>query len=212
MTPARPRPIPARTARRPSCTATSTTATSLIRGIRGGGAKETRTLDLRNASAALCQLSYRPGRNYRTGGSAPAFSRPRSISCNVCEPAATHRLALYGPQARPDHATPKSQNSATARVLASARPAGRAEPLHRDPALAGSQPVWRAGPGRPELFAAADPGRERERGGHHDPGPERRGRPEVVIYQQRRHEHPIQRDGAGQRRADRSDLLPPVEE
>src|SRR5438309_12085610 len=26
------------------------------------GAKETRTLDLRNASAALCQLSYRPGR------------------------------------------------------------------------------------------------------------------------------------------------------
>src|SRR2546429_8033483 len=34
---------------------------SRIRTSGGGGAKETRTLDLRNASAALCQLSYRPG-------------------------------------------------------------------------------------------------------------------------------------------------------
>src|SRR6266480_1379353 len=175
MTPARPRPIPARTARRPSCTATSTTATSLIRGIRGGGAKETRTLDLRNASAALCQLSYRPGRNYRTGGSAPAFFRPRSISCNVCEPAATHRLALYGAQARPDHAAPEPQNAATAGVLASARPAGRAQPVHRDPALAGSEPVRRAGPGGPQLFAAADSDQQGQRGRYHRPGPERPG-------------------------------------
>ena len=32
-----------------------------------GGAKETRTLDLRDANAALCQLSYRPADDYTEG-------------------------------------------------------------------------------------------------------------------------------------------------
>ena len=49
----------------------------------GFGAKETRTLDLRDANAALCQLSYRPARDYTQAvidhqlapdGSAPAYA------------------------------------------------------------------------------------------------------------------------------------------
>src|SRR5207302_447981 len=86
---------------------------------------------------------------------------------NPNDPGAEHRLAVYGAQARPDHAAPEPQNAATAGVLAPARPAGRAQPVHRDPALAGSEPVRRAGPGGPQLFAAADSDRQRQRGRYH---------------------------------------------
>lgn len=41
----------------------------------GGGAKETRTLDLRDANAALCQLSYRPADDYRQ-----AWARVRPLN------------------------------------------------------------------------------------------------------------------------------------
>src|SRR5438552_18376860 len=92
--PARQAPIPAPTAPPRSCTATSTTASDGSPPARqSGGAKETRTLDLRNASAALCQLSYRPRRDYTfaftMGAASEGFARSsllHSHEAGIAEP------------------------------------------------------------------------------------------------------------------------------